>query len=877
MGAVLLAEDQRLNNKLVVIKELISDSSDTRQLQEDVRNFKREVATLAQLNHFLIPAVTDHFQEGSHYFMVEEYVAGENLEERLQRLGRPLPEAEVLTYASDILLVLEYLAKQKPPIVHRDVKPANIIISDNDGRAHLVDFGIARPDLAPDAARKQTTALGTPGYAPPEQYQGKADPRSDLYALAATMHHLLTNRDPREHAPFIYPPVRSLNPRISLDVERLLTRALQNDIQQRYQSATEMKEEVDQILEERHGLLGATLTTGPHRLPPTRSHSGSIGSNAGSGTTGTGARPQPSRTYSPPPPISPVPTTRPPSSPPPPPPSYPWSASPSQASSPPPRRQQQINYQQLQPARTKNGHLIASFLLLLLVLGLIAAVALGAFSGLLSHLGFGSTAATPAVAQTAPALPASIKGIGAFTVTNPQGQQERIGLSDGRVAFDTARASGDGSLKQQAAARFKDDDYAGALSYLAQAIAEDPNDAEALIYQENLHVLTSGAPYLTLVVGTMLSGPDIDIGREILQGAYIAQKEFNDSGGINGLRLRLLIASSGSQATYATTVAQQVVNTAQQDASIVGVMGWPLSSQSEDALGILARAQLPMVSATASSDQLSGASPYFFRVAPSNASQGLAGANYALQTLHARRVAIFYDPGDAYSSNLASDFRTPFVRGGGQVASEQQYQRGQGAQLPALLQAALKANPDLIYFAGYASDIGPLLQNLPTSGPFANLLVLGGDALYQPQGYSGQKQAFTRLRFTSFAYPDEWGYLRHAQPAFFADYAQIYSGNGQYTGYGYTRADFNTILAYDAMQALLEGCRRALVGGKQGTSGSDLRQALTTITGSGAIQGISGQIAFDHQGNPIDKAVVILSVDPQGHIQIASIVGKFFL
>src|SRR5438270_13766435 len=107
------------------------------------------------------------------------------------------------------------MAHKTQPIMHRDIKPANIIIGAKDKRAHLVDFGIARADEAKNIKRKQTSALGTPGYAPPEQYQRNADPRSDLYALGATMHHLLTNRDPRSYAPVSYPAVRTLNSQIS--------------------------------------------------------------------------------------------------------------------------------------------------------------------------------------------------------------------------------------------------------------------------------------------------------------------------------------------------------------------------------------------------------------------------------------------------------------------------------------------------------------------------------------------------------------------------------------------------------------------------------------------------------------------------------------
>ena len=245
MGSVALAGDTRLADKLVVIKELIADPADP---TEDVRNFKYEVQTLAHLDHPLIPGVTDHFQEGSYYFLVQEYVEGENLEAHMERIKRPMEEQDALRYATEVLDILDYLEQQTPPIVHRDIKPANIIIGAKDQRAHLVDFGIARAYAPSNARRKQTTALGTPGYAPPEQYQGNAEPRSDLYALAATLYHLVTDRDPTDYPPFQFPAVRTLNPRLSLDLEAILTRALMLDVNQRYQTALEMKRDLDEIV-----------------------------------------------------------------------------------------------------------------------------------------------------------------------------------------------------------------------------------------------------------------------------------------------------------------------------------------------------------------------------------------------------------------------------------------------------------------------------------------------------------------------------------------------------------------------------------------------------------------------------------------------------
>src|SRR5438270_1436405 len=234
--------------------------------------------------------------------MVQKYIEGENLEERMDRTNQPMKERDVLGIASELLDILDYLAQQTPPIVNRDIKPANIIIGTKDKRAHLVDFGIARADEAKNIKRKQTSALGTPGYAPPEQYQGNADPRSDLYALGATLHHILTNRDPRDFAPFSYPPARTLNSQLSPETERVLSRALNNDITQRYQSAAAMKRDVDDILLKRFGVSGNISS---YTL-------GTSGPIAAVGASNQASAPAPAR-QAPrvqPAPLTPVPTVR---------------------------------------------------------------------------------------------------------------------------------------------------------------------------------------------------------------------------------------------------------------------------------------------------------------------------------------------------------------------------------------------------------------------------------------------------------------------------------------------------------------------------------------------------------------------------------------
>jgi ABC-type branched-subunit amino acid transport system substrate-binding protein len=307
-------------------------------------------------------------------------------------------------------------------------------------------------------------------------------------------------------------------------------------------------------------------------------------------------------------------------------------------------------------------------------------------------------------------------------------------------------------------------------------------------------------------------------------------------------------------------------------------MGWPFSSHTTDAFGVLAAAHIPMVSQTASSDSLTHISPYFFRVAPPNNVEGVVGAQYAEKTLHAKNVALFEDPLDPYSSSLAQDFIQKFTSDGNKIVVTERYTVGKTANLPKLLQDALNNNPDLIYFSGYASDVAILLTNLPTSGPFASLQILGGDALYELGGYPSSAHAgFDRMRFTSFAFPDEWDvlHLTSQKPAFFSEYPSDFDpGNQQHSSgpYGYTRADDDVILSYDAMQAILHASANVLNGGSQQVTPANMQQALSKINGAQSFQGVSGQISFGPDGNPINKAILILYVAKGGFINMESTV-----
>lgn len=251
MGAVYLADDARLAGRRVAIKENLPDPTASPQALSQVRQqFAQEASILASLDHPNLPKVFDYFAEGGREYLVMDYVEGEDLEAILRQAGGPLPEALALGWADQLLSALEYLHGYRPrPIIHRDIKPANIRLA-RDGTIKLVDFGLVKL-LDPTSATTKTVlrGLGTPEYAPLEQYAtgaGHTDARSDLYSLAATLYHLLTNASPPDvHQRLLNPAVllspQRLNPRLSATTGQALMRGLEIQPDQRFQTAAEMR------------------------------------------------------------------------------------------------------------------------------------------------------------------------------------------------------------------------------------------------------------------------------------------------------------------------------------------------------------------------------------------------------------------------------------------------------------------------------------------------------------------------------------------------------------------------------------------------------------------------------------------------------------
>jgi serine/threonine protein kinase len=238
MGSVYRAVDENLGVEVAVKDNMFSS-------EDYARQFRREAVLLANLRHSNLPRVTDHFIiDGQGQYLVMDYIEGEDLRQRMERVG-VLSEEEVCVIGAAVCDALSYLGSRKPPIIHRDIKPGNVKITPQ-GQIYLVDFGLAKTLVGSQATTTGARAM-TPGYSPPEQYgTARTDQRSDVFSLGATLYAALTGFTPedalaRAMKQAELTPVRKYNPRVTRKTAALIEKALDVRPEDRYQSADEFK------------------------------------------------------------------------------------------------------------------------------------------------------------------------------------------------------------------------------------------------------------------------------------------------------------------------------------------------------------------------------------------------------------------------------------------------------------------------------------------------------------------------------------------------------------------------------------------------------------------------------------------------------------
>lgn len=821
-GAVWLATDSAAGQSQVVIREVVVQLEDLENKKQIVRQIALRLSDMAQ--HPGFPRVLDVFNELDTSFIVLQHIEGESLASLLRRQGGALPERNVVEYGRQLCEMLTVLARQQPPVVHGAISPETVIVSPDRRRAHLIHLPLFPP--------KEPSGPGSAaGYKAPEQARSVADPSSDLYAVAATLHHAVTGFDPRERIAFFYPPARRLNPVVSQQMETILAQELRLSAPQRYTRAVDMQSDLS-------ALLSRQLPEPERRLPLTM--------------------------------IDPLKLDI-----------------------------AEIRRQGLRRNRTQMGTFAAVCLLILMG---ILAVSLYPALKLTTAL---PAAPTPNATSTMASLSGALAN--EWQAEAPLYQSRGIGLSDGRYVFDISpgHAAAEINNKKQAAQALLKGDMGTALSAYSLAVTNDKTDAETRIYYQDLQIQTQNDPYVTIVLGLPLDNDsaNLAISRPDLQAAYAFQNQVNtqNPGPLpGGVKLRILIANSGSDNVHnsgsdngdVAAVAQFVARRVQAGNldHIVGVVGWPKSKESLSAYAVLTRARIPMITQTASSVTLDGASPYFFRVNPTDAAQGKAQGQLAYQTLGARTVLVLRDHNDPYSQSLADAFTATFRQLGGKVLGTQADYFTEGQTTVAqfkqtAVQDAIAGHVDLIFLPGFDVDGIRLAHALGQEGTtygwstyLAHLKILGGDGLdtglilgngIGPDATLAQtySQDMRRLLFTSFADASE-GSAQMQQ--FLATWSKLY---------GVTSASnpnpplpVNTALmvndAFGVLAYAMDQVRGPLTG-------ESVRNALVAL-GNGRVhpyQGVSGQIAFGSDGNPLHKAVVLLEVaaGPNGQNQIKSL------
>ncbi len=244
MGAVYKINDKRLE-KICVLKMLLINSNDLSEREEIEKSFEREAKILGKIDHVRLPSVTDYFKSNGNNFLVMEFVDGLDLEEMLQK--KDFTDQEVVDIGIQICEVLEYLHNQSPPIIYRDMKPSNIMMNDNK-QVKLIDFGIARKIVDGINTKKlenKQTIIGTPGFSPLEQYYGKADVRSDIYALGMTLYYLLTKVKPEDI--MSVRSVEKIRPQTHKELASVIKKATDTRLDERYQDMFQMKKDLENI------------------------------------------------------------------------------------------------------------------------------------------------------------------------------------------------------------------------------------------------------------------------------------------------------------------------------------------------------------------------------------------------------------------------------------------------------------------------------------------------------------------------------------------------------------------------------------------------------------------------------------------------------
>ena len=793
---LMIASDAELPSGRVLVQELPLNAARPEDTETARRLVAQRMLTLGR--HPGMPKLLDHFSERRRHFLVFELPSGDVLSERLLRTRGSVDEVTAIGYALRILDALAALEQVTPVAVHGNLSPANIVLRPS-GQMVLVGFSPALM-LHLDGRVEHQSAGGMPGYAAPEQARGQASPRSDLYSLCAVLHHLVTGVAPSPRATALHEPARRLNPRVSLELEDVLSRGLRPASGQRYQSVAELRAALAPLA------TGQRLTHVPDELrdePPARD-----------GLTLVPVRDARGRLVL-------------------------------------PRRR----------AAQEPFYVVAAIFTLLVLVGGGVLFALAPLPG----LGFGLGAST----KPAP---------------TPNGeaqlfQSQGIALSAGEFVFDSNRP--DNALKQQAARSLTAGDLNQALSLYTQAAQADRADAEAAIYAEDVKILRDKASYVT-VVAAVAFGNDA-AARAELQGVYLAQRRLNTFDVLpGGVHVRALILNSGLSADGASTAADLLLTRIQHGNAqhLVGVVGWPESEQTGQAISVLHPSGLAIVSPTATADNLRGNAANFFAMSLSDSQQAAELADAVPSVFETRGVLVLSDGESLASTASASAFAAEAKQNHalGLAVRQTEFLSNSGANFAAIAQTALNQGATLIFLAcaedGCDADSIGLARAVAQVNTFAAapirilttsyastpaLLGVGNDPV--AQAARANAAALGWLYVPTLADMGAWakvGIAPSQQPSFADDYTTQLGANAEPNGL--PAPDATSILSYDAARLLVTAAAKALQVANGKITYPDPTAVRTQLLAYGQghrFLGVGGAIQFTITGSPTGKALVI--------------------
>ncbi|MBQ8316794.1 MAG: protein kinase [Lachnospiraceae bacterium] len=239
MSIVYLARDNRLNKQWAV-KEIKNDGS--KSTTTLLKGLEREANILKNVDHPVLPRIVDIINQEGTIYVVMDFIEGTTISDRLKKEGAQ-PQELVIEWGLQLASALDYLHNMNPPVIYRDMKPSNVMIKP-EGGVKLIDFGTAKEYIIENNA--DTTALGTRGYAAPEQFGDskgrgiyKTDARTDIYNLGATLYHIVTGKNPSE-PPYEMRPIREWNPGLSSGLEKIILKCTQPNPNDRYQNCSEL-------------------------------------------------------------------------------------------------------------------------------------------------------------------------------------------------------------------------------------------------------------------------------------------------------------------------------------------------------------------------------------------------------------------------------------------------------------------------------------------------------------------------------------------------------------------------------------------------------------------------------------------------------------